>query len=261
MLVDLLLGVVQGLTEWLPVSSEGVVTAVRDMLVDSSLGESIFYSLWLHLGTVLSVLVAFRKELFSLAQEALADPKHPSPLLWYLLLSTFVSALIGLPLLITIEEGSTRLGALAMAFVGVFMLLTGTLQFRRKVEGERGRDRVGPKDAILAGAAQGLAVLPGLSRSGLTVSVLLSRGIHRREALVLSFLMSIPASLGAGLYSGVEQGLLTSKGPLLAGLVAGIVGFVSIRALLSVADRISFASLVIFVGLAVIVGAVWQSFN
>ena len=261
MLVDLLLGVVQGLTEWLPVSSEGVVTAVREMLVESSLHESIFYALWLHLGTVLSVLVAFRKELFSMAQEALADPKHPSPLLSYLLLSTFISALIGFPLLITIEEGSTRLGALAMAFVGVFMLVTGTLQLKRKIEGGRGRDEVGLVDAIFAGVAQGLAVFPGLSRSGLTVSVLLSRQIQRREALVLSFLMSIPASLGAGLYSGIEEGLLTSKGPLLAGLVAGIVGFVTIRALLSVAERISFASFVIFVGLAVIVGAIWQSFN
>lgn len=262
MLVDLLLGSIQGLTEWLPVSSEGVVTAVYSFFFDRSLSESIFYSLWLHLGTVFSVIIAFRKELLNLARDVLSDPRHPSPLFSYLVVSTAVSAVVGFPLLISIEEMSARLGAIAMGLVGMFMLATGVLQVRRRsVYGERGRDVVAPTDAIVAGIAQGFAVLPGLSRSGLTVSVLLARHVHRREALVLSFLMSIPASLGAGIYSGLGEGLFTSGGAIVAAAIACVVGFVTIRALLAVAERVNFAGFVMIVGAATVAGAIWQAFS
>ena len=261
MLVDLLLGMVQGVTEWLPVSSEGVVTAVRSLFVDGSLKEGIFYSLWLHLGTALSAVIAFRRELMFLAKEAFDDPKHPSPLLSYLLLSIFISGLVGFPLLLFVGEGSGRWGALAMALVGVFMVVTGLLQVRKAPQGERSRDQVSFLDAVMAGAVQGLAVLPGLSRSGLTLSVLLARRVQRGEALLLSFLMSIPVSLAAGLYAGIDEGLIASKGPLLGGLVAAAVGFLTIRFLLSVVERVNLASLVVAVGLVIIAGSVWESLS
>ena len=149
MVIDLLLGLVQGLTEWLPVSSEGIVTAIDSSLRDRSLGESVKYSLWLHVGTVFSVLIAFRMEVVRLVRDGLRRPAHPSPLLSYLVVTTI--ALIGFPLLVAIEQVSNTLGAIAMGLVGLFMLVTGTLQLRWSAPGERGRQSVGPLDAIAAG--------------------------------------------------------------------------------------------------------------
>ena len=97
-----------------------------------------------------------------------------------------------------------------MAAVGILMLITGAVLIKSKSSGTRTRDDVRWPDAILAGIAQGLAALPGLSRSGLTVSALLWRGVDRREALTLSFILSIPASLGAGLYAALSSGYYAS---------------------------------------------------
>jgi undecaprenyl-diphosphatase len=259
MLSDLLLGLLQGLTEWLPISSEGVVTAVHSFFFDRSLGESIAFSLWLHLGTALSALIAFRKEVVGVVRDAVSHPRSPSPLLSYLFISTVVSGLVGLPLLIFIGEVSARFGAVAMGAVGIFMLITGCLQLWGNVPGQRSREQLSPWDAIIAGIAQGVAVLPGVSRSGLTVSALLARRVDRREALVLSFLMSIPASLGAGIYSGIADGFFTAEGPLIAAGVACVVGLAVIRVLLSLAVRVNFGVFVIILGAAVIAGAVWQA--
>ena len=261
MVTDLLLGSLQGFTEWLPVSSEGVVTAVYSLFFHRSLSESIAYALWLHLGTVFSALIVFRREVYGIIQDVVNRPRSPSPLVSYLFISTAVSALVGFPLLLSIEEVSTRLGAIAMGLVGLLMFITGGLQLRRNVSGERVREEISHVDAVMTGVAQGFAVLPGLSRSGLTVSVLLARHVERREALVLSFLMSIPASLGAALYSGIDNGLLTSGGAIVAAAVACVVGLVTIRALLAVAERVNFGAFVIIVGTALVAGAIWQGFS
>ena len=116
-------------------------------------------------------------------------------------------------------------------------------------------------DAALTGIAQGLSTLPGLSRSGLTVSALLARQVDRREALVLSFLLSIPASLGAGLYSAYDGEIYTSGSAIVAVVVAAAVGFVTIRALMTVAERVNFGLFVVVVGLSIIGGALWQGLS
>ena len=179
----------------------------------------------------------------------------------YLVVSTVVSAVIGLPLLLSIEELSTRLGAAAMGLVGLLMFVTGGLQLRRNVPGARDRHEVTPVDAVIAGIGQGFAVLPGLSRSGLTVSILLARNVDNREALVLSFLMSIPASLGAGLYASVDGGLFTSGSALIAAGIASVVGFITIRALLAVAGRVNFGWFAIVLGAVIILGTIAQAMS
>lgn len=257
-LIGVLLGLLQGTTEWLPVSSEGVVAAFYGFFLDRPLSEAVAYALWLHLGTVISVLVVFRKTLFDLFGEVVASPKNPPRLFWYLLVSTLVSGAIGFPLLLSLDELSTKVGALAMGVIGLLMFITGGLQLRSKVDGSRGRDEISIVDALIAGVAQGFAVLPGLSRSGLTVAALLFRHVERREALVLSFLMSVPASLGAGLYSGTQTGLLLNGNAFIAMGVAAVVGLISIKALLAVAEKINFAWFVIIVGATILAGAIWQ---
>lgn len=259
MLIAIGLGVIQGITEWLPVSSEGVVTAFYGLLDDVTLEEAIMFALWLHLGTVISVLIVFREEFVGIARHIIENPTRPTPIIKYLFVATLTSAVIGFPLLITLGEVSSRMGALAMGVVGAAMFVTGGLQLRKKDSGTRGPEDITAMDGLIAGIAQGFAVIPGLSRSGLTVAALLARKVETREALVLSFLMSVPASLGAAIYSSLDGGMITSGSAVAAMLVAAGVGLVTIRALLVVAQRINFAIFVIGTGAAILSVALWQS--
>ncbi|MCI0771344.1 MAG: undecaprenyl-diphosphate phosphatase [Chloroflexi bacterium] len=258
MLIGVMLGILQGVTEWLPVSSEGVVSAFYGFVLDRPLSEAVAFALWLHMGTVLSVLVVFWRTLFDIARDVANTPKDPPRLFWYLLISTLVSVAIGFPMLLMLDDISERFGAAAMGIIGLLMFITGGLQLRRRDVGTRTREDLSIADALVAGVAQGFAALPGLSRSGLTVAALLTRGIERREALVLSFLMSVPVSLGAALFASRDTGLLTSGDAWLAMGVAAVVGLASMKALLAVADRINFALFVIIVGAAILAGATFQ---
>ena len=275
-----LLGLIQGLAEWLPVSSEGVVTAVYSLAFGADLPEAVNFSLWLHLGTALSALVAFRAEVRDVLRDIARlhsrnrrDARHrghpgitfrdianshPSPMTAFLILATLVSAPIGFLLLIGLFQFSERAGSLAMAAVGILMLATGLILLRSKSQGTRTRADLRWPDAILTGIAQGLAALPGLSRSGLTVSALLWRGLDRREALTLSFILSVPASLGAGLYAAISAGLYASPEAALALAVSALTGFAAIKALMAVAQRLNFGWFVLLMAAGIITGALWQ---
>ena len=267
MTAAVLLGVLQGVFEWLPVSSEGVVSASYSFFFDKSFEDAVQFALWLHIGTVPSVLVVFRRECVGIVKEVVALRSgpgpgllgRPSPFLTFLFVATLVSAPIGMGLLVGLEELSTRVGASAMAVVGALMLVTGYMQLRSKDAGERGRGDLTVLDGVVAGVGQGLAVLPGLSRSGTTVALMLARRIDRREALALSFLMSVPASLGASLWTGLSDGFALSGEAIVSAAIAFAVGLVAIRAFMVVADRVNLGGFIIFFGLVVLVGGVWQA--
>ena len=124
MAVAALLGLLQGITEWLPVSSEGVTTAVYSIFYETSLSEAVAFALWLHIGTALSALIALRKEVRVIISDAVSNPLKPSPLIVYLVVATAVSALVGFPLLLAVEELSGRVGAASMGLVGLLMFIT-----------------------------------------------------------------------------------------------------------------------------------------
>ena len=256
-----LLGALQGVAEWLPVSSEGLVTATYSLISGSSLSDSIGISLWLHIGTAVAALAAFRTEIRELAEGLVRAPLSLEPVSRFLIAATLVSAPIGLALLLGIEELSQVASGLTMAVVGVLMLVTAGALFRGQSRRVREREDAGLLDAALAGIAQGFAALPGLSRSGLTLAVLLGRGIDRRDAITLSFLMSIPVSLGAGLYAGIRTGAHSSPEALVALAAAALVGFLSIRALIALAGSVNFGWFVAIAGLAIVAGGVWQALS
>ncbi len=253
-----LLGFIQGLAEWLPVSSEGVVTAVYSLAFGADLPDAVNFSLWLHIGTALAALAALRSDVWDVLRDIARRPTAPSPMTAFLILATLMSAPIGFLLLVGLFEFSERIGAAAMTAVGILMLATGLILLRSESQGTRTRAALRWPDALLTGIAQGLAALPGLSRSGLTVSVLLWRGVDRREALTLSFLLSVPASLGAGLYAAISAGLYASPVALVALAVSALTGFVTIKALMSVARRLNFGWFVLLMAAGIIAGALWQ---
>ncbi len=265
-----ILGLLQGTLEWLPVSSQGIVAAVYTLVFGGDADDAVSYSLWLHAGTVPSVLLAFRAEVTSVLRELLTRPLHVASALRhgsagsagltaFLVLATVASAVVGLPLVLYLDDLSATAGSATMIVVGVALLVTGGLQLRRPTSGERTRDDLTLRDGLLAGLAQGLSVIPGLSRSGMTVAALLWRGLDRREALVASFLMSVPASLGAALLVSVRGDVALTAESAVAAAVAFCAGLATIKALVAVAERVNFGAFVLLVGAAVIAGAAWQA--
>lgn len=252
-----LIGALQGLFEWLPVSSEGAITAYK-LLSGSSPVEAINFALWLHIGTFPCVLVVFRARIWEILVGFAKQPLNPTSIVRYLVISTMVSGLLGLFLVSTIEFSGAA-GNTIMAIIGVLMLVTGFVQLRTKRMGLRGVTDLGLLDAVLAGLAQGFSVLPGLSRSGLTVAALLIRGVDRREALVLSFLMSVPASLGAALYVSARTSFEVSLSSVIAAFVAFAVGLLTIKLLTEFVAKINLGLFVFLVGLIMLLGSLWQS--
>ena len=265
-----ILGALQGMAEWLPISSEGVTAAFYAMFRNGQSGETaryalwlhaVHYALWLHMGTAASALIAFRRTALRLAQDVVRSPRKHPHLLRYLAASTFASALVGLPLLWTLKSLPPGVGAAGMGAVGLLMLVTSIVQIRRPSHKTRAKriEDVSTADALIVGVAQGAALLPGLSRSGLTVAALIARRVDRKEALRLSFLMSIPVSLAAGIYAGISGGLFTSGSALLAVGIAALVGLLTIKALLNLAERVNFAAFALILGAAILAGALWQA--
>jgi len=256
-----LLGALQGVAEWLPVSSEGLVTATYSLIAGRSLSEAVGISLWLHIGTAVAALAAFRTEIWQLASELISSPLSPGPVSKFIVLATTVSAPIGLLLLLGLDEFSQVASGLTMVAVGLLMLVTAGALYRGQERKVREREQAGLLDAVLTGIAQGFAALPGLSRSGLTLSVLLVRGIDRRDAITLSFLISIPVSIGAGVYASIRTGVHSSPEAIVAVIVSAVVGYLAIKALLGVAARVNFGWFVAVAGTVIVVGGLWQAMS
>ena len=255
----LLLGLLQGIFEWLPVSSEGIVAAAYTLIRGTSLSEGVQYALWLHVGTVPAALVALRKEVLKLTRDVFARPPRLTPVLVFLGYSTIISAVIGLPLLAALADVSEAMGTAAMAVIGASMLVTGAVQFIRPPKDTRQIADVGLVDGIAAGIAQGFAVIPGLSRSGLTIATLLVRRLDRQDALTLSILMSVPASLGASVYAGIDSSIELTPETLASTFVAFVTGLIAIRILLRLATKMNFAGLVFAMGSIMLIGSIWQA--
>ena len=241
------MGVIQGITEWLPVSSEGINTLISLQFFKQPLTEAISISLWLHGGTLLAALFYFRQDIIALLRytpsyfQELRTHRvsEPTRLINFLIITAIVSGALGTPLLfLSLSEESVP-AALATAVIGGLLIITGLVQ-KYALKSVGSKTITTAKDAILVGLVQGLSVLPGFSRSGLTVSTLLFRGYHAKRALRFSFLMSIPIMLGMVVVLGIIEQVYFNL-PILIGMVTALIfGWLTIGALLRVAERIPF---------------------
>lgn len=279
--VAIALGALQGVLEWLPVSSEGNVTLVLTVMFGLSAVDAVGLSLFLHAGTALAAGVYYRETVAELVGVApgraapdrrTADRASPgttdrppaadrSAERRFLGVATLVSAGAGVAAYATLRSVvSAFTGGGFVALVG--LLLVGTGLFQRYAAADAlGLDRRGAPtlpDAVLVGVLQGVAVLPGVSRSGTTTGALLLRGYGATDAFRLSFLLSIPAALGAGGLAVVEAGGLPSVAPVPAAAAlatSAVVGLATIRALLGLVDRLAFPLVCVGLGLVTLVGA------
>lgn len=208
------LGVVQGLTEFLPVSSSGHLV-ISQHCFGIVASEAVLFDLLLHVGTLGAVLVFFRRDVLRLLQALPALPGQllanrgqwvklsPDAQAWSVILAgTLVTGVFGILLEERLEAFFDRL-----SWVGLFLILTGVLLLSTKGRGDRASDEedssilpgISLLYAALVGLAQGMAIAPGLSRSGTTIAVALLLGVSRGSAVRFSFLLSIPAILGGTL--------------------------------------------------------------
>ena len=240
-----ILGIIQGITEWLPVSSEGILTLVGIKFFGRDLAGSISMAIFLHMGTFFSALIYFRKDVVKIFR-----PENKK-ILRFLVLSSLVTAAVAAPLLFFAMDYFSEISLVfIVAFVGLMLVFTGLAQFKKPETYFRNAFDLKNKDGLVAGVWQGLAVLPGISRSGFTIAVLLLRKFRDSEALRLSFLMSLPVVLGANAVLALK-GFTLSLGfgsSVAALLTAFVVGFLTIGALLKISRKINFGWFAIFFG-------------
>lgn len=262
LLLALLVGAVQGVVEWLPISSEGTVALVLTLL-DYDPATAVQLALVLHLGTALAATAYYRRDIIDYLRrlpgwrpgEAFS-PDLAS--LTFLAVATLVSAAVDLAgYRLLLGAASELAGGTFIALIGALLVVTGVVQRLAADTLLPTPDRPRPLDAVLVGVGQGLADLPGISRSGTTVSLLLLRGYDGETAFDLSFLLSIPAALGAGALAFADAGGLGAITPTAAAaalLASALVGYATIDALLSVVERVAFWGVCVGFGALAVVG-------
>lgn len=234
------LGAVQGLTEFLPISSDGHV-ALFAMLFGVSDELPLSMVVMLHVGTLIATVVAFREDLATLARRTVSGLREPRAfldsdegrLLTAIAVASIPTAIVGLAL-----EERVEAWARVPWIVGACLLLSALAVFTTR-RGGGDAEGLTPQHALLVGIAQGLAVLPGLTRSGSTIALAMLLGMSGPAAFRFSFLLSLPAIFGATLLKARDHQELAALGPgvLIGALTAMIVGYLALRWLRSLVHQ------------------------
>lgn len=252
MLETIILGLVQGLTEFLPVSSSGHLVLGQE-LMGLRTGNDIRLEVILHLGTLVAIVIAYREDIVRLAQSVIpgkGDPEHRR-LFWLLAAASVPTAIIGLSLKDWFESVFASPGTVSWLLVCTGLILLLGDRARR---GELLAENIGVGRSVLLGLAQSVAILPGISRSGSTIVSGLLLGIKPEEAARFSFLMSIPAVAGAALLDFLDS--IGGQAPppnystleLLAGFASSaIVGYFALQWLLVAVRRRSLSWFAVYV--------------
>jgi len=243
--MSIFLGIVQGVTEFLPVSSSGHLALIQSLFGYSE-DDHLFFAVLLHFGTLIAIFIVYREDIKSMIADTVAfikkrsesgrtnEPLKPS-------VRMVLLVIVGtLPLLIAVFFMSQFERLFYMpGFVGFALLVTGGVLYvsdRYITNGNKREKTMTIKDALIIGFVQAIAIIPGLSRSGATIAVGMTRGLNRTFAVRFSLLLSIPAVLGSGivmLVSAIRDGINASLIPvyLIGFVVAAVVGYFSVNLL------------------------------
>ena len=255
----IVLGIVQGLTEFLPISSTGHLRIVPAFAGWEDPGAA--FTAIVQLGTTLAVLIYFREDLMRVARAWLRSLRDPSVrktvdarMGWYLIVATIPISIFGFAFDEQIETGARDLYLIGTVLILFAFVMLAAERFGRK---ERGEGDIGLRDALAVGFAQACALVPGVSRSGATISAALFLGMKREAAARFSFLLSMPAIVAAALYS--MRGVVTGEETTDAGLVPIVIScaFAFVSGYLAIAWLLKFLTshgLGVFVGYRIVLG-------
>jgi undecaprenyl-diphosphatase len=216
-----ILAVVQGLTEWLPISSSGHLVIAQQLM---GLTLPVAFDVFLHLGTLVAVIIFFWRDIAKILRAFFtfdrASPDFNMAL--YIIIGTIPTAIIGLAF-----EGFFESLFSSAHDIGIAFIITGILLLATRIRG--GVKKLSWLTSLIMGVMQGIAIAPGISRSGSTISIGLLSGVDKEQVFRYSFLLSIPAILGASLlkYNEIavsDLGLLTIMGAM----IAAVVGYLAI---------------------------------
>lgn len=248
-LQGIIIGIVQGLTEFLPVSSSAHLVFIQNLLgVESSLAFDTF----LHLGTLIAVVWFFRYDIYKMLKswwlsigdilqgrfrEGFNDDPYKR-LAWYVILATIPVGIVGL----LFEDSVDALFSGALYVPAFFLFVTGTILYlsQRMPSGNINYNNITKKEALFMGLGQACAILPGLSRSGTTIAAGLTIGLDKEFAAKFSFILSIPAILGAFLLQAKDVGSAMDANflPVILGFIASIIaGYMAIKWMLDLVQN------------------------
>lgn len=254
----ILMGIVQGLSEFLPISSSAhlVFTSnfykvIKNIPIVQSSNEEVFFDIMVHLGTLIAVLIFFRKDVLNILKAMWHAIKtknwedKEAKLGLFIMAGTVITVMLALP----INEIAEKL-VYTPSIVGILLFITGfTLLYSeyKSKKLEEKKDEVSLKTSILIGLAQGLAALPGFSRSGWTIATGLFCGLDRVTAARYSFLLSIPIILGASMVYplikiDIHEAVQYNWSAIIAGtVVSAIVGYLCIKYFMKFISKFSLA--------------------
>jgi undecaprenyl-diphosphatase UppP len=238
MIEAIILGIIQGIAEFLPISSSAHLIIFRDIFgIGNSMGDSaLAFDLALHLGTVLAIIVFFFKDLWNMFIKGITKgPKDKEgKMLWYIIVATIPAALIGVLFEEIIEDvirGQFYLIASALILMGIIIYLAD-----KSAKEKKDINDMTLKDAFLIGCSQMFALIPGFSRSGTTIATARILKLKREDAAKFSFFLSAPVVLGAAVWFVIKRGfdpILDNLSLFFTGtLVAFIIGMLCISFLL-----------------------------
>jgi undecaprenyl-diphosphatase len=255
----LLLGLVQGVTEWVPVSSKTQDTLVYLSFLHGEASLVIPILLYLHIGTFFAAVLYFRDDIRDMAREFHLRPVNARGLFrgrqGFLFTALLFTGIVGIPLLVLEKRSLSGLDTgLIFLVMGIGLILTGIFLLFQKGVKMRGREEVTWRDGVLTGLLQGLSVLPGISRSGTSTTGLIWRGFDSESSFHLSFLLSIPTVLLAELVFYVGGSLLAFSlvDGMLLSLASFVFGYLTIDAVLKVVKRVNLAYVALALGLIII---------
>ena len=256
---NIVLGITQGIAEWLPISSEGLITLIKiKFFSDHHFFSIIKLALFLHLGTCFAAFIYFWKDVVSLSKTLFfynAADEENKKTLTFLIISSTISCLLGLIIILLVSKIANQMllsGKIMTFGIGILLLITAFLQLKTRKEGFKNVRDLRKIDAVVLGFVQGFAALPGLSRSGSTIATLLLRQFDKTTSLKLSFLMSLPVVLIGNIFLGIKHFEFTFES--LAGFFFSFAfGLLTIHILFKIANKINFGYFVLGFGILTII--------
>ena len=227
----LILAIIQGITEWLPISSSGHLAIAQKYF---NIKSTLTFDIALHVGTILVVLVTFRRDIIAILKAVfrLDFKSEEGKLALFIIVGSLPTAIIGF-LLLYFDIAETIFSN--MLIVGAALLFTGSVLYVSKYA--KNGKQLNYLDSLLIGIAQGIATVPGISRSGFTISTGLLRKLQKEKAFKYSFLLSIPAVLGAMVATIIKEheeltaGNLEFGSMIIGAIASFVIGYIALKLL------------------------------